>query len=74
VQGHDFPADVAEYDLVVHCGGCAINRREVLSRIMRCERAGTPITNYGICIARTLGVLDRALAPFPAALLAHERG
>jgi [FeFe] hydrogenase H-cluster maturation GTPase HydF len=74
MQGHDFPADPTGYDLVVHCGGCAINRREVISRIMRCERAGVPITNYGICIARTLGVLDRALAPFPAAQSVYLRG
>lgn len=71
VQGHDFPDDLTQFDLVVHCGACAINRREVLSRILRCERAGVPITNYGLCIARTLGVLDRALIPFPAAFEAH---
>jgi hypothetical protein len=44
------------------------NRREVLSRIEKCEAAGVPITNYGMCIAQTQGVLRRVLLPFPAAL------
>ncbi|MBU2501206.1 [FeFe] hydrogenase H-cluster maturation GTPase HydF, partial [bacterium] len=47
VQGHDFPADLAEYDLVIHCGGCTLNRREVRTRLERCRRAGVPVTNYG---------------------------
>jgi [FeFe] hydrogenase H-cluster maturation GTPase HydF len=68
--GHDFPADLPRYRLVVQCGGCMQNRREVLSRIERCAQAGVPITNYGICIAKTQGVLERALSPFPAALAA----
>ena len=45
-----------------------INRREVLSRIWRCRQAGVPVTNYGLAIARSLGILERALAPFPSAL------
>ncbi len=68
VQGHDFPDDVSGYDLVVHCGGCMWNRREMLSRILRCRRAGVPITNYGVTIAYSLGIFERALEPFPAAL------
>ena len=68
--GHDFPANLADFRLVVQCGGCMQNRREVLSRIERCAQAGVPITNYGICIAKTQGVLERALSPFPAALAA----
>ena len=68
VQGHDFPDDVSPYKLVVHCGACTVNRREVLSRIMRCRQAGVPFTNYGLAIAFSLGIFERALEPFPAAL------
>jgi len=68
VQGHDFPDDVSPYKLVVHCGACTVNRREVLSRIMRCRQAGVPFTNYGLTIAYSLGIFERALEPFPAAL------
>jgi [FeFe] hydrogenase H-cluster maturation GTPase HydF len=63
-QGHDFPADLKSYQLIIHCGGCMLNRREVISRILRCRDAGVPITNYGISIAYSLGILDRALSPF----------
>ena len=67
VQGHDYPDDLSSYQLVVHCGACMGNRREMLSRIVKCRRVNVPITNYGITIAKTLGILERALAPFPAA-------
>jgi [FeFe] hydrogenase H-cluster maturation GTPase HydF len=65
VQGHDFPADLGSYDLVIHCGACMTNRREMLSRLAACRDAGTTATNYGMAIAHCLGILDRALAPFP---------
>ena len=68
VQGHDFPEDLSPFRLVVHCGACMWNRREMLSRILRCRKAGVPITNYGLTIAYSLGIFERALAPFPAAL------
>jgi [FeFe] hydrogenase H-cluster maturation GTPase HydF len=68
VQGRDFPSDLAPYQLVVHCGNCMGNRREMMSRIHRCRVAGVPITNYGLTIAYSLGIFERALAPFPAAL------
>lgn len=71
--GRDFPADLARYKLVVQCGGCMVTRREVLSRIQQAQAAGVPITNYGLCIAQTQGVLRRVLSPFPAALDAYER-
>ncbi len=64
-QGHDFPEDLSSYGLVVHCGSCMLNRREVISRVLRCQEAGVPITNYGVAITYSLGVLDRALSPFP---------
>lgn len=68
VQGHDFPVDAGEFDLVVHCGACVTNRREVLSRVLQCRQAATPITNYGMTIAYSLGIFERALTPFPSAL------
>jgi [FeFe] hydrogenase H-cluster maturation GTPase HydF len=71
--GRDFPADLSKYKLVVQCGGCMVTRREVLGRIEQAQAAGVPITNYGLCIARSQGVLDRVLAPFPAALEASRR-
>jgi len=74
VQGHDFPADLARYRLVVHCGACLWNRREMLSRILRCRQAGVPITNYGLTIAYSLGIFERALEPFPAALELYRAG
>ncbi|AEG59898.1 [FeFe] hydrogenase H-cluster maturation GTPase HydF [Desulforamulus ruminis] len=64
-SGHRFPEDLAQYKLVVHCGSCMINRREMLSRIMQVQAAGVPIVNYGVCIAYVQGILRRALSPFP---------
>ncbi|MCL5780095.1 MAG: [FeFe] hydrogenase H-cluster maturation GTPase HydF [Firmicutes bacterium] len=64
-SGHRFPTDLYEYKLVVHCGSCMINRREMLSRIMQVQQAGVPIVNYGVCIAYVQGILRRALSPFP---------
>lgn len=71
--GRGFPDNLDEYSLVVQCGGCMHNRREILSRIEKCEAAGVPITNYGLCISQTQGVLKRVLSPFPAALKAFNR-
>ena len=67
-QGHDFPDDLEKYKLIIHCGSCMFNRREVLSRIMHAKRAGVQITNYGLTIAYTLGIFERALSPFPGVL------
>ena len=64
-QGHGFPDDVSGYDVVVHCGGCMLGVREVLSRMRCAGDQGVPITNYGTCIAAMLGILPRALAPIP---------
>jgi hypothetical protein len=63
VQGHNFPNDLlTDWDLVIHCGACMWNRREILSRMMHCRSAGVPITNYGLAIAFVHGILDRAVA------------
>jgi [FeFe] hydrogenase H-cluster maturation GTPase HydF len=63
--GHDFPADLSKYQLIVHCGACMTNRKEVLTRILRAQEAQVPISNYGLVIAKSLGVLPRMLSPFP---------
>ena len=68
MQGRDFPEDLESYKLVIHCGACMWNRRQMLSRIIQCQQAGVPITNYGLTIAYSLGIFARALEPFPAAL------
>lgn len=69
VQGRDFPADLSSYQQVIMCGGCMINRKENLSRIARCVEAGVPVSNYGLAIAYSLGILERSLSPFPELLL-----
>ncbi|HEY3447210.1 MAG TPA: [FeFe] hydrogenase H-cluster maturation GTPase HydF [Myxococcales bacterium] len=68
VQGKDFPEDLTPFRLVIHCGACTFNRRGMLSRIERARRQRVPITNYGLAIAYSLGIFERALGPFPAAL------
>ena len=61
--GHDFP-DLKDYKLVIHCGACMTNRREVLSRILIASQNGVPITNYGVAISYCLGILPRATKIF----------
>ena len=67
-RGHDFPKNIADYKIIIHCGACMWNRREMLSRIIKAKEANVPITNYGLTIAYSLGIFERALQPFPAAL------
>ena len=61
--GHDFP-DISKYKLIIHCGACMTNRREVLSRIIKANEKNIPITNYGIVISYCLGILPRAIKIF----------
>ena len=70
--GRDFPDDLGEYRLIIHCGACMLTRREMLHRIQRAREAGVPMTNYGLAISFLQGVARRVLTPFPAALLAFE--
>lgn len=63
ISGHDFP-DISGYKLIIHCGACMTNRREVLSRILIANQKGVPITNYGIAISYCLGILPRAMRIF----------
>jgi [FeFe] hydrogenase H-cluster maturation GTPase HydF len=72
MQGRDFPDDLPNYKLVIHCGACMWNRRQMLSRILQCRQAGVPITNYGLTIAYSLGIFQRALEPFPAAMALYR--
>ncbi len=66
--GRDYPENLSEYKLIIHCGGCMINRREMLHRINVARKAMVPVTNYGVCISHIQGVLERVLSPFPDAL------
>lgn len=64
-SGLTFPKNLNEYKLVLHCGACMTNRREMLARIVEVQQAGVPIVNYGVAIAALMGILRRALSPFP---------
>jgi [FeFe] hydrogenase H-cluster maturation GTPase HydF len=68
MRGNDFPENISKYKLIIHCGACMWNRRAMLSRIIKAREAGVPITNYGLTIAYSLGIFERALQPFPAAM------
>lgn len=70
--GHDFPPDLADFQLVIHCGGCVMTRQEMANRMAECGAHAVPITNYGLAISTLQGVLVRALSPFPDALAAFK--
>lgn len=72
--GGDFPENTEGYKLVIHCGGCMLGEKEMLSRIRKCKETGTPVVNYGVAIAMMNGILERSLAPFTdvAELLQRE--
>lgn len=63
-SGGDFPKDLSSFSLIVHCGGCMLNEREMSNRMTLAEEAGIPFTNYGTLIAQINGILDRSLAAF----------
>jgi hypothetical protein len=67
-SGRDFPEDLSPYALVIHCGGCMLNDKEMQMRTRFAARCGTPMTNYGMAIAHVHGILRRSLSPFPDAL------
>ena len=64
-SGGEFPENLQDTALVIHCGGCMLNEAEMKSRIRICKEQGVPITNYGIAIAALHGILQRSLGPFP---------
>lgn len=70
--GRDFPDDLQKYKLIIHCGACMLTRREKLVRIQKAKEAGVPITNYGLIISKSKGVLERVLSPFPDILKAYR--
>jgi [FeFe] hydrogenase H-cluster maturation GTPase HydF len=63
-SGRDFPEDLSKYSLIIHCGGCMLTEREMQYRVRQAEDAGVPMTNYGMVIAHTHGILSRSLEPF----------
>ena len=64
-SGTEFPEDLSEYKLVIHCGGCMLNGREMKHRLKCAADQGIPMTNYGIAIAYMKGILDRSVGLFP---------
>ena len=64
-SGGEFPEELQDFALVVHCGGCMLNEAQMKSRIARCNQTQVPITNYGISIAQMNGILKRSVEPFP---------
>lgn len=67
-SGGDFPDDLSAFKLIVHCGGCMLNEKEMQRRIELARNAGVPIVNYGIAIAQMHSILKRSLEPFPEIL------
>ena len=63
-SGGEFPDDLSEFALVVHCGGCTLNEKEMKSRLEKCRQQGIPVTNYGTAIAEMNGILRRSLEVF----------
>ncbi|MDE6036244.1 MAG: [FeFe] hydrogenase H-cluster maturation GTPase HydF [Ruminococcus sp.] len=64
-SGIDFPENLSDFDLIIHCGGCMLNQREVMSRMQSAVNQGIPFTNYGIAIALMNGILERSIQIFP---------
>ena len=72
VSGLELPEDLSGYRLIIHCGACMINRKEMLHRLMVAKHAGVPVVNYGVLIAYVMGILERTLRPFPEVAEAIE--
>lgn len=67
-SGTEFPEELSKYSLIIHCGGCMLNEKEMQYRLRHAADCGVPITNYGIAIAQIHGILKRSLEPFPQVL------
>ena len=67
-SGGEFPHDLSDYKLIIHCGGCMLNEKEMAHRMETAEKAGVPMVNYGVAIAHIHGILKKSLAPFPDVL------
>jgi [FeFe] hydrogenase H-cluster maturation GTPase HydF len=72
VSGQDYPKDLKDYKVIIHCGGCTLNRKGMLSRLNKALEAGIPITNYGISISVFNGVIEKVLEVFPEALSVYK--
>ena len=72
-SGTEFPENPEEFRLIVHCGGCMLNEKEMQSRISKATQAGVPVVNYGIAIAHMNGILRRSIALFPDVLKILEQ-
>lgn len=70
--GMSFAENLKDYALIVHCGGCMLNKRAMRYRVDQAIRAEVPIVNYGVLIAYVQGILERAISPFPSAVMAWE--
>lgn len=64
-SGGEFPEDLSQYALVVHCGGCMLSEQQMRSRMARCAGAGVPMVNYGVALAQMNGILERSIRPIP---------
>ena len=67
-SGGEFPHDLSDYKLIIHCGGCMLTEKEMTHRMAIATEAGVPMVNYGVAIAHIHGILKKSLAPFPDAL------
>ena len=63
VHGVEYPDDLDKYKVIIHCGGCMLNEKEMKYRIEAAKQRGVAITNYGMCIAYFTGVLERSMKP-----------
>ncbi|MEW6507059.1 MAG: [FeFe] hydrogenase H-cluster maturation GTPase HydF [Bacteroidota bacterium] len=72
-SGNDFPENLNEYQLIIHCGGCTLTRKMMQTRIKQAKYSGVPIVNYGVAISYMQGALPRALEPFPEAILEWQK-
>ena len=71
-SGGEFPADLSDYKLIIHCGGCMLNEKEMAHRMEIAQKADVPMVNYGVAIAHMHGILKKSLEPFPEALAMLE--
>jgi hypothetical protein len=71
-SGTEFPEDLTPYRLVIHCGGCMLNEKEMKNRLRRAAVQGVPMTNYGVFLAQVNGILQRSLRPFSDILTLME--
>ncbi len=73
VNGHDYPENLSDYRLIIHCGGCMLTRKAMQVRIKQAKLVGVPIVNYGVAISYMHGAIPRALMPFSEAIAAWEK-